>query len=54
MKADAASSKVYDVIETLNEVKATLDENDTLEFDIEGQLNTLEEAADALNDYVTD
>ena len=54
MKADAASSKVNDIIETLNGVKTVLDENDTLEFDIEPQLNTLADDAAALEEYVTD
>lgn len=54
MKADAASSKVNDIIETLSSVQITLDENDTLEFDIEPQLNTLADNAAALEEYVTD
>ena len=54
MKADAASSKLDDIMETLDAVRITLDENDTLEFDIEPQLNTLADNAAALEDYVTD
>lgn len=54
MKAPEASERVVEIITTLTRVQETFDTNDTLEYDVDGQLERLESNIDALETYVND
>lgn len=54
MHAQKAVTQIETIIAILNEAKEILDDNDTLDFDIERRLNVSEEIAEDVLEYVSD
>lgn len=54
MKAAAATRHINEIIDNLREARQVIEDNDTLDFDIETNLNKLEELSDEVSEYVED
>ncbi len=54
MKAQDAVKQIDEIIATLQAVRSTIDDNDTLTFDVDTKLNLMEEVSDEVSEYVDD
>lgn len=54
MNAQDAVKQIDEIMETLTAVRVTIDDNDTLTFDVDRKLNLLEEISDEVSEYVDD
>ncbi len=54
MKAQDAVKQIDEIIATLQAASRTIDENDTLTFDVDSKLNRMEELSDEVSEYVDD
>ncbi len=54
MKAQDAINQIDEILCTLNAIRDTIDDNDTLTFDVDSKLNKMEELSDEVSEYVDD
>jgi len=54
MHAREAIEQIETIVETLNEAKTKIEENDTCDFDIDRKLNVIEEISAEVTEYVVD